>query len=493
MSALVWFRDDLRITDHPALTAAAEHGPVTAVYVLDESSTGVRLLGGATRWWLHHSLTQLQASLATLGIPLILRRGSALDIIPAVVSELGSTGVFWNRRYALAEREVDATLKTRLRDSGIEVASFAANLLFEPWTIRTGSGTPYGVFTPFWKACLAAPLPRQPLAVPAMTAGPSAASDAIDDWQLLPTTPDWASGLREMWTPGEAGARARLEHFLEHGLADYADGRDFTDRDVTSRLSPHLRFGEISPYQVWHAASALRSTHEKAVSKFLAEVGWREFAWHVLFQFPELATRNWKPQFDAFPWREPDPVALRAWQRGMTGIDLVDAGMRELWHTGTMHNRVRMVVASFLTKNLQIDWRIGEEWFWDTLVDADSASNPFSWQWVAGSGADAAPYFRIFNPELQAAKFDPNGAYRERWLGGELRPAPIVDLKASRDAALDAYAIVSAEKAANARAFDGAQPRAAINQRKPQHFAEPMYCPEIGVSNRLKLRSSKEN
>lgn len=446
MNALVWFRDDLRLEDNPALVAAAEHGPVTAVYVLDEESPGVRPLGGATRWWLHHSLAALQAELARHGVQLVFRRGAARTAIPELVRELGATAVVWNRRYAEVERNIDTDLKATLRDAGVEVQSFAANLLFEPWTIRTGSGTPYGVFTPFWKACLAAPVPRQPLATPELTGHAGVASDALDDWGLLPNTPDWAGGLREMWQPGEVGAAQRLQQFLRTGLPDYADGRDFTDRDVTSRLSPHLRFGEISPYQVWHAANTHRPTHSAAVTKFLAEVGWREFAWHVLFHFPDLATRNWKPQFDAFPWRAADPGVLTAWQTGNTGVDLVDAGMRELWHTGTMHNRVRMVVASFLTKNLQIDWRIGEAWFWDTLVDADAASNPFSWQWVAGSGADAAPYFRVFNPELQAEKFDPAGRYRERWLGSELRPAPIVDLKASRDAALAAYEQVSAAK-----------------------------------------------
>lgn len=442
MTALVWLRDDLRLADNPALVAGAEHGPVTVVYVLDEQSPGIRPLGGATRWWLHHSLASLGTDLAARGVQLVLRRGRAAEVVPEVAAEIGANAVFWNRRYALAEREIDTALKTSLRSSGIDVESFAASLLFEPWTIQTGSSTPYGVFTPFWKACLQAPVPRQPLAIPALAGSTvQASSEPLVDWKLLPTSPDWAGGLRESWTPGEPGAHERLQRFIDHGLADYADGRDFADRDVTSRLSPHLRFGEISPYQVWHAAHAVTGMPNQ-VNKFLSEVGWREFAWHVLFHFPDLATRNWRPQFDAFEWRPAEPSILAAWQTGNTGIDLVDAGMRELWHTGTMHNRVRMVVASLLTKNLQIDWRIGEAWFWDTLVDADSASNPFSWQWVAGSGVDAAPYFRVFNPDLQAAKFDPDGRYRERWLGAELRPAPIVDLAESRAAALAAYEVV---------------------------------------------------
>lgn len=444
MTALIWFRDDLRLADNPALEAAAAHGPVTALYLLDERSPGVRPLGGATRWWLHESLTALEADLAARGIPLILRRGAATEAVPALVRELGSTGVFWNRRVSGPEREIDSAVKTELQEAGLAVESFTANLLHDPWRVQTGSGGPYGVFTPFWKAFLAGPIPRQPVPVPAdLRGGPSATSDSLAAWQLQPTTPDWSGGLRASWTPGEAGALARLEHFLEHGLPGYAEGRDYADRDVTSRLSPHLRFGEVSPYQVWHAASAHRDQHPEAVRKFLSEVGWREFAWHVLYHFPNLATQNWRAQFDAFPWGSPNEGHLRAWQSGNTGVDLVDAGMRELWHTGTMHNRVRMVVASFLTKNLRIDWRIGEAWFWDTLVDADAASNPFSWQWVAGSGADAAPYFRVFNPELQAEKFDPQGRYRDRWLGAELRPAPIVDLKASRDAALAAYEAIS--------------------------------------------------
>ncbi|HLP23069.1 MAG TPA: deoxyribodipyrimidine photo-lyase [Microbacteriaceae bacterium] len=444
MTALLWLRDDLRLRDNPALVAAAEHGPVTAVYLLDEASPGIRPLGGATKWWLHESLRTLATDLEQLGVPLVLRRGAAAEVIPALVRELGATGVFWNRRYGGVERDIDASIKSALREAGVHVASSAANLLFEPWTVQTGSGGPYGVFTPFWKACLAGPVPRQPLELPQrLVGGAGAASDSLDEWTLQPRTPDWAGGLRESWTPGERGAHDRLAIFLETGLPAYADGRDFTDRDVTSRLSPHLRFGEISPFQVWHAAATRREAHPEPVRKFLSEVGWREFAWHVLFHFPELANRNWKPQFDAFPWERPEPLILRAWQRGNTGVDLVDAGMRELWHTGTMHNRVRMVVASFLTKNLRIDWRLGEAWFWDTLVDADAASNPFSWQWVAGSGADAAPYFRVFNPELQAEKFDPQGRYRARWLGTELRPSPIVDLKASRDAALAAYDVIS--------------------------------------------------
>ncbi len=274
------------------------------------------------------------------------------------------------------------------------------------------------------------------------------ASDDLDDWELPPTRPDWAGGLRAAWRPGTLAAHERLDEFAADGLADYADGRDRPALDVTSRLSPRLRWGELSPYEVWHALRERRARGEGA-NRFRTELGWREFAWHVLFHSPELATRNWRAEFDAFPWPRLHPAALRAWEEGRTGVPLVDAGMRELWATGTMHNRVRMVVASFLTKNLLIDWRRGEQWFWDTLVDADAAANPFNWQWVAGSGADAAPYFRVFNPELQATKFDPDGAYVRRWVpevGTDDYPEPIVDLKATRAAALDAYEHVKAAR-----------------------------------------------
>ena len=448
--SIVWFRDDLRVADHPALTAAVERGaPIVCVYVLDEESPGVRGLGGAAKWWLHGSLTAVREALDDLGGRLVLRRGPAGRVIRSLVEETGAGAVFWNRRYGGPERDLDAELKQALRDDGLLVQSFAANLLFEPWTIRTGQGTPFSVFTPFWRACTSAPEPRHPLPAPEAIEPADAASDALDDWDLLPTRPDWAAGLREAWTPGADAAHGRLHEFLVDDLADYADRRDEPARSVTSRLSPHLRWGEVSPHEVWHALRERRSRGEGA-NRFRTELGWREFAWHVLYHAPELATRNWRVEFDAFPWPRLHPTALRAWEEGRTGVPLVDAGMRELWATGTMHNRVRMVVASFLTKNLLIDWRRGEQWFWDTLVDADAASNPFNWQWVAGSGADAAPYFRVFNPELQATKFDPDGEYVRRWVpevGTDEYPEPIVDLKQTREAALAAYEHVKAARA----------------------------------------------
>ena len=436
--SLVWFRDDLRLADNPALRAAADRDePVIGVYVLDEASPGVRPLGGAARWWLHHSLSELDERLREKGSVLVLRRGAASDVLPALVGETGAGAVFWNRRYGGPEREIDAGIKDGLRGDGVEVASFAGSLLYEPWTVRTGAGTPYGVFTPFWNACRQLPAPRAPLPEPRELRGPGRhpASDDLAEWELLPTSPDWAGGLRERWEPGERAAKARLREFLADDAADYDRARDEPAAGATSLLSPRLRWGEISPYEVWHAAVS----SDAPVGGFLSELGWREFAWHTLFHFPDLATKNLRSAFDAFPWPRLRPTMLRAWQRGETGIPLVDAGMRELWVSGYMHNRVRMVTASFLIKNLLIDWRHGEEWFWDTLVDADAANNPFNWQWVAGSGADAAPYFRIFNPELQAKKFDPDGRYVREWAPGATARPPIVDLAASRKAALAAY------------------------------------------------------
>ena len=459
-TTLVWLRDDLRITDNPALLEASRRGAVVVVYVLDDLSEQVRPLGAASRWWLHHSLTALATSLGELGGSLVLRRGRADAVIPQLVKETGASAVYWNRRYSAA-RDIDAGLKSMLREQGLEVTSFQGSLLFEPWTVTTGEGNPYRVFTPFWKACQETGEPRQPLPAPDAiaapapdgedvgTVAPAAAidSDDLDSWALLPTKPDWAGGLRERWVPGEASAAESLEAFAEDVLTDY-HRRDEPGHEATSHLSPHLRFGEISPFQVWHRIRGDLDAGARAnAAKFLSEIGWREFNWSILYNFPALAEANYRPDFDVFPWedpaKEPHRTELAAWKSGNTGIPLVDAGMRELWQTGYMHNRVRMVTASFLIKNLLIDWRVGEQWFWDCLVDADEASNPGNWQWVAGSGADAAPYFRIFNPVLQEKKFDPRRTYISRWIpGDELYPQPIVDLGVSRKEALAAYDIV---------------------------------------------------
>ncbi|CAB4890583.1 MAG: deoxyribodipyrimidine photo-lyase [Actinobacteria bacterium] len=456
--SVVWLRDDLRVADNPALAAAVDRGqPIVFVYIWDEVSTGIRPLGGASKWWLHHSLDRLSTRLTRLGSRLVLRRGAAHDVIRDLLRETGATAIYWNRRYGGAERDVDAAIKEYARAAGLEAHSFQASLLVEPWTIRTGGGTPYTVFTPFWKAFLArAEPPRAPLDAPkALPAGlaDDIASDRLDSWNLLPQHPDWSAGLAARWNPGEQSAHDQLERFVEARLGRYADERDVPAEFVTSELSPHLRFGEISPFQIWHRVDQIRRTANaemsRNMSKFLAEVGWREFSYNLLFHWPDIATRNFDRRFDGFPWAPPDPQVLSAWQDGRTGVPLVDAGMRELWQTGYMHNRVRMVAASFLIKNLLIDWRIGEQWFWDTLVDADPASNAASWQWVAGCGADAAPYFRVFNPVLQAEKFDPKRLYLRRYLGAfdgadaDAYPEPIVELANARTRALEAFAEVS--------------------------------------------------
>jgi deoxyribodipyrimidine photo-lyase len=446
-ASIVWFRDDLRLADNPALRAAmARDEPVIALYVLDEESPGIRALGGAARWWLHHSLVSLGERLRERGSALVLRRGPAEEVVPAMVADTGADAVFWNRRYGGAGRQIDTQLKERLRADGLTVDSFDGSLLHEPWEVQTGSGTPYAVFSPFWRAFQNLPAPRTPLPEPRRIAGPTRrpASDEVEEWMLLPQHPDWAGGLRERWTPGEPAARERLRSFLAEDLGDYERSRDEPSGDATSQLSPRLRWGELSPHQVWHAAIEHQGEgrHAHSAGRFLSELAWREFAWHTLFYAPDLATKNWRREFDAFPWPKLDEEHLRAWQQGRTGVRLVDAGMHELWRTGYMHNRVRMVTASFLVKNLLIDWRRGEQWFWDTLVDADDANNPFNWQWIAGSGADAAPYFRIFNPERQLERFDPDLHYVRRWAPEYLEgpvPEPIVDLADTRRQALSAY------------------------------------------------------
>ena len=441
--SIVWFRNDLRLSDNPALNSAITRGePVVLVYVHDELTPGVRPLGGGTKWWLNHSLQALSSAIEGLGGQLVLRAGKGVDVITELVTETGAGAVFWNRRYGQA-READAALKEELRDGGLVCESFAGNLLFEPWTVTTGEGRPFRVFTPFWRACLTQAPPRSPLEAPqSLTSHPGVTSDNLSTWDLLPTR-DWSSGWEDVWTPGEAGAHQQWQDFLANTLSNY-HRRDEPGPVTTSRLSPHLRFGEISPHTVWaDLEHTLPPGAEKNKAKFLSEIGWREFSYNILFHKPDIASDNFRPEFDHFPWGQPEPQDLRAWQRGMTGVPLVDAGMRELWQTGYMHNRVRMVAASFLIKNMLVDWRIGEAWFWDTLVDADEANNPASWQWVAGSGADAAPYFRVFNPMLQAEKFDPQNEYISRWVPEIDTPnypsEPIVNMKASRDRALAAF------------------------------------------------------
>lgn len=418
---IVWFRQDLRLADNPALSAAAGTGaPVIPLFVWEDDPADTWPPGAATRWWLHGSLTALAADLAGVGAPLVLRRGSPAAVLDALIAETGAGAVLWNRRYEPAARTRDEAIKATLKARGLRVESFNGALLFEPWTVRTKTGEPYRVFTPFWKACLALPEPPAPLPAPAHLTAPATlpASEDLADWRLLPTAPDWAGGLRETWTPGEAGARRRLADFLGGPVTVYKAERDRPDRESVSRLSPHLHAGEIGPRQVWHAARHAASVFpERAagVDAFLREVGWREFSVSLLHTLPALPETPLDARFARFPWRD-DPAGLAAWQRGLTGYPIVDAGMRQLWHSGWMHNRVRMIAASFLIKDLLIPWQAGQAWFWDTLVDADLANNAASWQWVAGCGADAAPYFRIFNPVLQGEKFDPAGSYVRRWV-----------------------------------------------------------------------------
>jgi deoxyribodipyrimidine photo-lyase len=459
-SSIVWFRNDLRLADNPALIAALGSGhPVVPVYVLDEETDGVRLPGAAARWWLHHSLQSLDAFLHGLGSRLILRRGPAEQVIAALAAECDARTVYWNRVYDQGSRERDTRLKQALSQRGVAAESLKANLLFEPWEVKTLAGDPFKVFTAFWRACRSLPSPGQPLPAPKRLPAPEIwpASDRLAAWRLPPSAPDWSGGLGASWAPGEAGAIARLMAFLDEAMARYREARDMPAADATSRLSPHIAFGEISARQIWRAATA--RGHSASTEKFLAELGWREFAYHLLFHFGDLGQRNFRSEFDAFPWSD-DGTAIEAWRRGRTGYPIVDAGMRQLWTTGWMHNRVRMIVASFLTKDLLIDWRVGERWFWDTLVDADPANNAAGWQWVAGSGADAQPYFRIFNPVLQGEKFDPTGDYVRRWvpelaglpaatihrpwtakpaLPPEIYPDRIVDHAAARTRALEAF------------------------------------------------------
>ncbi|MBP2436056.1 cryptochrome/photolyase family protein [Microbacterium amylolyticum] len=442
MTSVVWFRDDLRLTDHAALSAAAQDPDgCVALYVLDEESEGVRPLGGAARWWLHESLVRLADALASYGVPLVLRRGNAETIVPAVAKEAGANGVFWNRRYG-AERHIDARIKTALRESGTPVRSFPGSVLFEPWTISTQAGGPYRVYSAFWRACLAMPAPAAPLPQPESIHASRVPvhSDHLDSWALQPSSPNWATGIAQRWTPGEDEGVRRLVRFLDEAATRYVDQRDRPSADVGSELSPYLRWGEISPRTVWQRALASGMD----VGKFLSELGWREFARHTAYHHAALHLHGLNQQFDQFPWNQDASEDIAAWRSGETGFPLVDAGMRELWQTGFMHNRVRMVTASFITKNLLVDWRIGEAWFWDTLVDADAASNPFNWQWVAGCGADAAPYFRIFNPVTQQERFDPEGDYTNRWAPDSASRSPLVDLRSSRARALSAYEEIKA-------------------------------------------------
>jgi deoxyribodipyrimidine photo-lyase len=418
--SLVWFRHDLRLHDNPALLAAVQRGgPVVPVYIWAPDEEGHWPPGSASRWWLHQSLTSLCQQLRALGSDLIVRRGDSLVELMLLGEDCGAKTLYWNRLYEPAAVQRDAEIKSALRLAGWNVQSFNGQLLFEPASLRTRGGQPFQVFTPFWKACLAQAELAEPEAAPTRLSAPNAWPDsiALESLGLLPKI-DWPSGIRGAWQPGSTGAEARLQTFLDTALEEYPTDRDRPDRAGVSALSPHLHFGEISPRRVWHAVKKVAASSMsagRAAESYLRELGWREFAHHLLFHFPHTTDAPLRSDFAAFPWRD-RPAEVKAWQRGNTGYPLVDAGMRQLWTTGWMHNRVRMVAASFLVKDLLVPWQIGAKWFWDTLVDADLANNTLGWQWTAGCGADAAPFFRIFNPIAQAERFDPSGDYVRRWV-----------------------------------------------------------------------------
>lgn len=470
---LLWLRTDLRLADNPALTHARKRGgPVIPVFIWAPDEERDWSPGSASRWWLHQSLKSLQGALEAAGSRLIIRLGPTRDTLHQVCKDSGAGAVVWNRRYEPVIRERDRLIKDSLQSAGLEAESFNAALLYEPCEIQNKAGNPFQVFTPFWRHCLTLDDPPTPLPalkrIPAPTKWPS--TILLNKLELEPHI-NWAEGMRTAWQPGTAGAAHQLRRFLNHAFEDYARHRNRPDLAGTSRLSPHLHFGEISPRQVWHG---LRRAAERRglpasswrTSQFLAEVGWREFSHHLLHHFPHTPHQPLRPEFSRFPWRR-NVEGLQTWQKGLTGYPIVDAGMRELWSTGWMHNRVRMVAASFLVKDLLISWQEGATWFWDTLVDADLAQNTLGWQWTAGCGADAAPFFRVFNPTTQGEKFDPNGDYVRRWCPelaklpdkwihrpheapaevlrqahiplGESYPKPIVSHAIARNVALETY------------------------------------------------------
>ncbi len=435
MSVLVWFRRDLRITDNPALEAAYRSGKSILPLFIESSGKAIPWRpGSASRWWLHYSLSSLDASLRKRGSRLILRKGNTVqEVLLRLLGETQVEAVYWNRLDEPQGRDEATAITEALKKAGVETREFRGQLLHDPERLLTAGGTPFKVFTPFWNRLQASLHSVPTLAAPSKLKAPDPwpQSLCVDELQLLPSR-DWAAGLRENWTPGEAGARAHLRRFLQGPLEEYLEARDRPSLAGTSRLSPHLHFGEISPRMLWNALEdAPRETAASAIS-YRRELAWREFAHHLLRHFPATPENPLRPAFEKFPWRR-SPKDLRAWQKGLTGYPLVDAGMRELWHTGWMHNRVRMIAASFLVKHLLIDWQEGARWFWDTLVDADLANNTLGWQWVAGCGADAAPYFRIFNPVTQGEKFDPQGAYVKRWVP-ELARLPVKHLHAPWEA-----------------------------------------------------------
>ncbi|MBZ2162375.1 cryptochrome/photolyase family protein [Alteromonas stellipolaris] len=471
--SIMWFRQDLRVKDNPALNAACDEGKIIPIYIYDDNAPDGRALGGASHWWLHHSLNSLNDR---LNGHLKVFKGNPQALIPALMEAYEAKGIYWNRCYEPWQINRDKAIKKQLLDNEFEAHSSNGSLLWEPMKVLKKDGTPYRVFTPYYrKGCLNVEPPRYPQAPPARITYADVDDSknskthrpcGIDALNLLPSL-DWDSEFKNHWNPGEDGAADNLQNFIEHSARKYKDARDIPSKNGTSHLSPHLHFGEVSPNQAWYAIKdRFETTEDKSIDTYLSELGWREFSYYLLYHFPTIPNKNFNDKFDKFNWRR-DEKSLKAWQKGQTGIPIVDAGMRELWQTGYMHNRVRMIVGSFLVKNLLISWHEGERWFWDCLVDADLASNTAGWQWVAGTGADAAPYFRIFNPLLQGEKFDKQGKYVRKYCPeladlpdkyihkpwdappviakdagvhlGDNYPKPIVDLKASRQRALDAF------------------------------------------------------
>ena len=421
-NAIVWFRQDLRLCDNPAFTnACRNHDFIIPLYILDDTTT----IGQAQRWWLHHSLNSLNYDLKNFGLNLCRQKGNALKILEKLVKDYKIETIYWNRCYEPNVIKRDILIKKFFQKNGINIVSTNGSLLNEPWEITNSSGSFFKVFTPYWRFCLKKIHIPEPYNISNIPKSLNVSSESLESWQLLPKKPNWAAAFHDYWQPGENGAHVKLKNFIENNLQNYKTSRDEPAKDSTSKLSPHLHFGEISPWQIWRTIENLTGNKNydlPSIERFLTEIGWREFSYYLLYHVPSIPNENFKNMFDSFPWQN-DNLLLKSWQTGKTGYPIIDAGMRELWHTGYMHNRVRMIVASFLTKDLFIDWRLGAHWFLDTLVDADLASNSASWQWVAGCGADAAPFFRIFNPILQGEKFDPNGDYIKQWIP-ELKDVP---------------------------------------------------------------------
>jgi deoxyribodipyrimidine photo-lyase len=463
-ASIMWFRQDLRLEDNPALCSAIQRGaPLLCLYVWSPDEEGEWPSGAAGRWWVHHSLKALGRSLSELGSSLILRKGSSKEEIFKLAKDAAADAIFWNRRYEPEALSRDGEVKAFLQEQGLKIHTSNGSLLFEPWEMATQNNKPFQMFTPFWKKCLSHKEIELPLAAPKKLPARKGAARSLplEELELLPKI-HWDAGIEKPWHPGEASAKKHLKKFIKDHLSEYSSQRDFLSVEGVSKMSPHLHHGEISPRTLWHEILPLYGKE----SPYLRQLGWREFAYHLLYHFPKTPTQPLKKNYQAFPWKR-NSKALRAWQQGLTGYPIVDAAMRELWTTGWMHNRARLIAGSFLVKHLLQPWQEGAKWFWDTLVDADLANNTLGWQWVAGCGADAAPYFRIFNPVLQGQKFDAQGRYVRKWVPelaklpdrwlhfpweapeevllkaqvalGKNYPFPIVDHRQARQQALEAF------------------------------------------------------